>query len=576
MTDFGSRAAHTLPQWSGTFERVLAGLGLAACLALLAYKFWLVDRININWDEFLYLSQVHALAHGELAQAFQTAHAHAFQWLVHVRGDEVDQLIVARVVMVALLGVTTVLAWRLGRTWLNGFAAVVPPLVFLAAVPVLQHGGSFRADALLAPLVLASLLLVLGATDNRWRIWAAGSLLGLAAAVTIKAALMLPMLLAVLAIQSARRTSTPRQRFVAAATDVARFLAACGAVAAIVLALHRGSIATAMAESAAGYGGRVAQKVLFDAPWFAQAGYLKLFFHAQPLAWMLMALGALLALAGRRYRLAALGLALLPVAFYRNAFPYFYVVMLAPAVPLAGFAIEALRQSLRPRAGAKSELALLAVVAAGLLYQAAGAARRTADDELAPQRELVAAVHRIFPGRVAYVDRCGMIASYRRAGFFMSGWGMEQYRARGLPFMASAIRERRPAFVLVNSPYLDPAFDGPLALLPEDREAIRSFYPVFWGPMRVAGAEGRFDAAGIATLALPFAATYRLSSALPVTINGARYGNGDLVRVADDELTMTVLADGDGAHDSRVALFHGEAREIPDPPHSAERVFSSL
>ena len=34
--------------------------------------------------------------------------------------------------------------------------------------------------------------------------------------------------------------------------------------------------------------------------------------------------------------LAALVLSLLPIAFYRDAFPYYYVVMLAPASVLAG------------------------------------------------------------------------------------------------------------------------------------------------------------------------------------------------------------------------------------------------
>jgi hypothetical protein len=576
MTDLESHTAHTVPQWFGAFDRALAGLGLAACLALLAYKAWLVDRININWDEFLYLSQVHALAHGELTQVFQTAYAHAFQWLVRVAGGEVEQLIAARFVMVALLGVTAALVWRLGRSRLEGFAVAVPPLAYLSAVPVLQHGGSFRADSLIAPLVVASLLLALRPRGDRWSLWAAGGLLGIALAVTLKAALMLPMILAVLLVEPERDAGTGRRRLLVAVTDAARYLAACGAVAAILLAWHDWSLPAAAPETVAGYGGRVARKVLFDAPWFAQAGFLEWFFYAQPLAWILMALGALLALGQRQFRIAALGFALLPVAFYRNAFPYFYVVMLAPAAPLAGFAVHTLQRLLRPRAGANATLVLVILVAIGLLYQGTGAARRAGDDELSPQRALVAAVHRIFPERVAYVDRCGMIASYRRAGFFMSSWGMEQHRARGVPFMPRALREHRPAFVLVNSPYLDPEFNGLLALLPEDREAIRDFYPVFWGPVRVAGAEGHFDAAGTVRLRLPFAATYRLASAVPVTIGGARYANGDRIGVGAAGLDLTLTATGDRAEGLRVALFHADAREIPDVAPPAEPIFSSL
>ena len=575
MTNLGSRTAHTVPQWFRAFEHALVGLVFAACLALLAYKAWLVDRININWDEFLYLSQVHALSRGELTQVFQTAYAHAFHWLVHLRGDEVEQLIAARFAMVTLLGVTAVLVWRLARKWLDGLAAVVPPLAYLSAAPVLLHGGSFRADSLLAPLVVATLLVALHPRNDSWRLWAGGAFFGLAFAVTLKAVLMLPMILAVLSLESLRSAATGRRRLVKMATDAARFLAACGAVAAIVLALHRWSVEASVAESAAGYGGRVAQKMIFDAPSFAQAGYLKWYFYAQPLAWTLIALGGLVALGQRRFRIAALGLALLPVVVYRNAYPYFYVVMLAPAVPLAGFAVQALWQSLRARAGLNVILALLVLIAAGLVYQGIGAARRAGQDELSQQRALVAAVHRIFPQAVAYVDRCGMIASYRRVGFFMSTWGMETYRARGIPFMPRALRETQPAFVLVNSPYLDPEFKGVLALLPEDSRAIREFYPVFWGPVRVAGAEALFDAAGTATLTLPFAASYRLATDVPVKVGGVLRADGDVIRVDAGGLSLTLLAADQHAQGARVALFHADAREIPDAP-PAEPIFSSL
>ena len=169
MTDVESRAAPTVPEWPGAFERVLLGLGLAACVGLFAFKIWLVHRLNFNWDEFLYLSQVHALARGELHAVFQGAYAHLFEWLTSIDADEMGQIAAARLVMLVLLGATAFMVWRLGRRWLEGFPSIIPPLVYLSTLPVLQHGGSFRSDSLLAPLAIAALLLIVGPRRARWR-----------------------------------------------------------------------------------------------------------------------------------------------------------------------------------------------------------------------------------------------------------------------------------------------------------------------------------------------------------------------------------------------------------------------
>ncbi|MGH8224148.1 MAG: hypothetical protein ACREQZ_14360, partial [Woeseiaceae bacterium] len=96
MTDGELRAAPTVPQWSDAFERVLFGLGAVACLGLFAYKLFLVGRLNINWDEFLYLNHVHAMARGELTLLFQGAYTHLFQWLTSAAADEAGQIVSAR------------------------------------------------------------------------------------------------------------------------------------------------------------------------------------------------------------------------------------------------------------------------------------------------------------------------------------------------------------------------------------------------------------------------------------------------------------------------------------------------
>ena len=92
------------------------------------------------------------------------------------------------------VGLTGWLIWRLAAQWFHGLAAAVPPFVYLSLVPVMSHGGSFRADSMLAPLLMAATLLCRprGGRDRDELL--AGLAIGIAAAVTIKVLLFAPML----------------------------------------------------------------------------------------------------------------------------------------------------------------------------------------------------------------------------------------------------------------------------------------------------------------------------------------------------------------------------------------------
>ena len=128
-------------------ELALSAAAVAACIGLLIYKIALVRLININWDEFAFLSLVYELSRGELTALMQRSLTHLFTWLPRVAGDEIEQIVVARYVMVALLALTAWLIWRLACVWLQGFAALVPVFVYLSNMAVLEHGGSFRFDS---------------------------------------------------------------------------------------------------------------------------------------------------------------------------------------------------------------------------------------------------------------------------------------------------------------------------------------------------------------------------------------------------------------------------------------------
>ena len=45
-------------------SHLLSVIPVGFCVLALFLKLWLITRININWDEFAFLSRVHELANG--------------------------------------------------------------------------------------------------------------------------------------------------------------------------------------------------------------------------------------------------------------------------------------------------------------------------------------------------------------------------------------------------------------------------------------------------------------------------------------------------------------------------------
>jgi hypothetical protein len=75
---------------------------LAAILAAVATKFWLVFRINLNWDEFYFLELTHQYASGALTGRFQTFHVQLFSWLPALGWEVADQVVAGRLAMAVL------------------------------------------------------------------------------------------------------------------------------------------------------------------------------------------------------------------------------------------------------------------------------------------------------------------------------------------------------------------------------------------------------------------------------------------------------------------------------------------
>jgi hypothetical protein len=249
--------------------------------------------------------------------------------------------------------------------------------------------------------------------------------------------------------------------------------------------------------------------------------------------------------------------------------------MLAPAVILIPVVVDEVRALVRRNAAASRREWV--PMACGVLLLAQGVIRLPliSWDQQAGQRQVLDAVHQIFPNPVPYIDHAGMVATYRKVNFFMSTWGMDEYRRTGKPFMLPALREFRPPMVLVNRSYLDVTSQHSNYLMPADRETLRAFYQPYWGPILVAGARADLGGPEPRAVALPFAGKYRLESAEPVLVDGVLRAPGDAVDVAGETVQLA-LQPGSTRDTLIVRLLIAEAGRPPPPPAVAPLIFTGL
>jgi hypothetical protein len=173
---------------------------------------------------------------------------------------------------------------------------------------------------------------------------------------------------------------------------------------------------------------------------------------------------------------------------------------------------------------------VLAIIAAGMLLSASLLLPKIGLDDQFEQRKTIDAVHQIFPQPVRYIDASSMIATFPREGFFMSGWGMAEYRKRP-PFFEARLRARQVPLLLANGAALErglgirgSANDG---LHSEDRVVLRENFIPHWGPVWVAGKQVRLGT-NPTQIEILTPGPYTVEGAT-VTLDGQEYRPGDIV-----------------------------------------------
>ena len=110
------------------------------------------------------------------------------------------------------------------------------------------------------------------------------------------------------------------------------------------------------------------------------------------------------------------------------------------------------------------------------------------------QKAFVKNVHDMFPDKTTYIDGCSAIPSFKKAGFFMSTWGMENYLKRNEPIMRNILIREQPKFLLAKIPSLDLSTSREneftkinYGLLKEDWEVLKNNFVHHWNIVWVPG-----------------------------------------------------------------------------------------
>ncbi|MCH9648533.1 MAG: glycosyltransferase family 39 protein [Deltaproteobacteria bacterium] len=536
LSDDPSSTPKISAQGVNWIDRLLCGF-IAIGLLL---KLHLVFLLSINWDEYHYLSYVYQYLQGELSSPWQTFHVRLFSWLPAVPGYEIGQVFTARFILWFLGGVSTALTYAIGRRFLSRSGALFGALSYLSFSYLVEHSTSFRPDTLSVPLFLGAIYLVLSRSTLAAGM-GAGVLLALSIMITIKSVLFLGLVGLIFLLRWPREKEK-RPLLGQSLAWSAAFLVSLAAL----WAWHQSGLVPAEVSSSGGYLKRSASKVFLSHGFFPRLPYFLNSLWWDFVPWLLLFCGGLLTLrkavaesGERRYRawtLLALSLPLTTLLLYRNAFPYYYVFILSPAVLFCGVSLESLLKASKAKGSWLLKVAAIVLVfAVGI--QVGAQYLRHSWDQNGQQKVLNSTIHRMFPEPVPYIDRCSMVASFPKKGFFMSSWGMESYLESGKPILQEVVEEERPLFLIANVPSLwfflsdEQADQMRYSLLPEDRQVLRNNFIQHWGWLFVAGKQLQLDGIAWQQFEILIPGPYTLESPVAVEIDGHNVDPGGVLHL---------------------------------------------
>ncbi|MGN6497668.1 MAG: hypothetical protein ACTHK5_10065, partial [Tsuneonella sp.] len=158
----------------------------------LALQLALSFRLNINWDEYWFLSRIFAFEGHRLTDPLQTFHVHLLGPLTALPMSDPDRIVAGRLVMLACECISLACLCAIARKYTDAATAWIVLAAWCAGGFVLIHGASFRTDPLAAACLMGSLALLYERRTRLGGAAAAGVLAALALLVTVKSVFYLP------------------------------------------------------------------------------------------------------------------------------------------------------------------------------------------------------------------------------------------------------------------------------------------------------------------------------------------------------------------------------------------------
>jgi len=482
------------------FKILVDRLLLVSIVVLSLIYFYLVPKLNINWDEFLYLSNIYDYKNGRELSVFQTFYIHFFRWLTYIPGYEVNQIIAARYVYLTIFFLCLAIIYKISSNHFSKTGGLFSIFLTLTFTDILRHSFSFRADLLCFFFFLVGIYFLLN--NDIYTAVIASFSFSICFLISIKSAFYIPVIISLLFSNFIRNNNnrySSKLSFIFILFSIL-IVSLLYLYHSIMLADNDYKISDKILEGSAIISD-AGSKVLWTGKFFPQSAFLIRSISENFITWYVISFSLIIILkniSSLLYRpqlilLLSLSFPLLTLIFYRNSFPYFFVSFLPATLIISNLYIDYTFFRFKQE---RKAFPLFVIITPILLciINVGSFMKNELHDQTVSQRELIDTVHNIFPEPVPYIDRNRMISSFPNVGFFMSSWGIEKYRDGNMPIMKSILEIKQPIFLIANTPVLkidDEKLYGEnksiYKLFDEDYMILKNNFIHHWGPLFVAG-----------------------------------------------------------------------------------------
>ena len=309
----------------------------------------------------------------------------------------------------------------IGIQTLNRSGSLFGVLCYTCFSNILFHGVSFRSDSICSFLFLFSVYHIFLKQRSRLPIVLSGFAMGLSLMVSIKVLFHLATIVLIFLILFVFQKEKKHVflQFV--------FFTLCLTGTYLILYIyHVSMLPITPSQKPLEFAGAVSEKVILLNNFFPNFRYFALSLYENPIIWCLLFLGVLFTafkpnnlkpVSTFSYQILFIFLVpLLTLLFYRNAYPYYYVFIIAPGIIFCGVIFHELIEDYKIQ-NSPIFLVFAVMLSISVFINFIIHYNKVSSVQITAQKNIIKNIHKIFPEPVPYIDRCSAIASFKKCGF---------------------------------------------------------------------------------------------------------------------------------------------------------------